>query len=444
MPIDVARRAISRLREALQKSAALVLNSGALATGTVATAGLGFAYWWLAARLLPPDVMGIASGLLAMMSLVTLLGEGGLGTLLTGELVRHPGREPGLVTAAATVGTAMTAGLALLFLVGQTLVMGSTGSIDGWSIGLAFVIGCGLSNLTIMGDQAFVGILRSSSKTIRLILFAIFKLMLLAAVAALGFTSATALLWTWVAGLLASWIGVNLLTRGGARRLVGAPDFKLLHMHRRRVVDHYALDVSLLTPALIMPYLVLVLLSPTTNAAFVAVWMLVSVASLIPAAMAMVLFPVVRASPNQSRHDILLSLTVSLLFSLACAVFIFTYSQQILAVFNPTYPEIAGSSLRLLGFSLLGSTLKFHACTLARLTDRMLKAAPWFALGGLLELGSAILGAKLGGLQGLVLGWTLAVSIEGACAALWLTSATKLVAGTDPVLQGTTSSPFQT
>ncbi|TIX45980.1 MAG: hypothetical protein E5V26_03040, partial [Mesorhizobium sp.] len=68
-------------------------------------------------------------------------------------------------------------------------------------------------------------------------------------------------------------------------------------------------------------------------------------------------------------------MTASLLFSLVCAVIVFTYSQQILAVFNPAYPEIAGSSLRFLGFSLLGSTLKFHACTLARLGDRMRKAS---------------------------------------------------------------------
>ncbi|MBR0900650.1 hypothetical protein JQ616_37335 [Bradyrhizobium tropiciagri] len=444
MPIGFARSAIARLRGALQKSAALVMNSGALATGTVATSALGFVYWWLAARLFPPDVMGVASGLLAVMSLVSVLGEGGLATLLTGELVRHPGKEPGLTAAAASVGLVLTVSLALLFVAGQALLMGSHRSIDSWFAGLTFVIGCGLGNLSILGDQAFVGILRSSRRMIRLVLFSIFKLVLLAAAAGLGFTTPTALLWTWVAGSLAAWIGVDLLTRGDARRLVGPPDFKLLLTHRRRVFNHYALDSALLTPALIMPYLVLVLLSPTTNAAFVAVWMLVSVASLIPAALAMVLFPVVRASPKQSRHDIMVSLTVSLLFSLVCAVFVFTYSQQILAVFNPAYPEIAGSSLSLLGFSLLGSTLKFHACTLARLTDRMLKAAPWFALGGALELGAAILGAKLGGLHGLVLGWTLAVSIEGIGAALWLTSATKLVANADPVLQGPTSSPLQT
>jgi hypothetical protein len=193
-----------------------------------------------------------------------------------------------------------------------------------------------------------------------------------------------------------------------------------------------------------MPYLVLVLLSPTTNAAFVSLWMLVSMASLIPAAMATVLFPVVRASPKQSGHDILVSLMASLLFSVVCAVFVFTYSQEILAIFNPAYPEIGGSNLRFLGFSLLGSTLKFHACTLARLGDAMRKASRWFALGGLLELCFAGAGAKLDGLQGLVLGWTLAVSIEGACAGLVWAFATKWGFADGSVHEGRAPSPLQT
>jgi hypothetical protein len=43
----------------------------------------------------------------------------------------------------------------------------------------------------------------------------------------------------------------------------------------------------------------------------------------------------------------------------------------------------------------------------------------------LVEFCFAIAGAKLGGLYGLVAGWTLAVSIEGACAALFLALAVK-------------------
>lgn len=433
MSVDLAGTAIIRVRRELRKSTALMMNSGALAIGTIAAAGLGFVYWWLAARVFPPEVIGNTSALLSVMGLIGLLGEAGLGTMLVGEIIRNPGKERGLVGAAACVGVTLAVGLALLFLFGHAYLNSSTGLIGGWFEGVAFVLGCGLTVLGIVADQAFLGNLRSTGKMIRQVLFSTLKLMLIAAAAAAGYTSNAALLLSWVAGLLASVIGVDLLTRGGARHLIGLPDFQLLHTLRSKVFDHYALDVALQAPSIIMPYLVLVLLSPATNAAFVALWMLVSMASLIPAAMATVLFPIVRASPKQSRHDILVSVMASLLFSLVCAAFIFAYSQNILAVFNPAYPEIAGSSLRFLGFSLLGSTLKFHACTLARLGDRMRKASRWFALGGLLELCLVIAGAKLGGLQGLVLGWTLAVSIEGACAALILAFAMKLDSAAGPV-----------
>jgi O-antigen/teichoic acid export membrane protein len=443
MPVDLARTAIVRARRALQKSATLVINSGALAIGTMAMAGLGFVYWWLAARLFPPEVIGQAAALLSVMGLLGILGEAGLGTLLLGEIARHQDKGPGLVAAAVSVGGALAVGLALLYVFGAHLIS-STGLIDGWFENVAFVLGCGLTGVSMVADQALVANLRSTGRMIRQLLFSVFKLMLIASAAAAGYTSNASILLTWVAGLLGSWIAVGLLTRGGARHLVGPPDFQLLYTLRRKVFDHYALDVALQAPGVIMPYVVLVLLSPTTNAAFASLWMLVSMTSVIPAVMATVLFPVVRANPKQLRHDIHVSLAASLLFSLVSAVFIFTYSQKILAVFNPAYPEIAGSSLRFLGFSLLGSTFKFHACTLARLGDAMRTASRWFAFGGLLELCFAVVGAKLDGLQGLVLGWTLAASIEGACAALVLAFATKLDSAAGRVHGGPAPSPLQT
>ncbi|RWP57791.1 hypothetical protein [Mesorhizobium sp.] len=444
MPVDLAETALIRVRQALQKNATLVTNSGALAIGTLAAAGLGFFYWWLAARLFPPEVIGRACALLSVMGLVGLLGEAGLGTLLMGEIVRHPGKERGLAAAAASVGVALAAGFAVLFVFGEVYLNSSTGPIDGWFEGVAFVLGCCLTVLSTVADQALVGNLRSTDRMIRQVLFSTFKLMLIAAAAAAGYASNAAILLTWAAGMLVSWIGLDLLTRGGARHLVGPPDFQLLHTLRRKVFDHYTLDVALQTPGVIMPYLVLVLLSPAINAAFVSLWMLIFMASLIPAAMATALFPVIRASPKQSRHNILLSLMASLLFSVVCAAFVFTYSEEVLAFFSPAYPEIAGSSLRFLGFSLIGSTLKFHACTLARLSDTMRKASRWFMLGALLELCFVVAGAKLDGLQGLVLGWTFAVSIEGACAALILAFVMKRDSAAGPAHERPTASPLQT
>jgi hypothetical protein len=182
-------------------------------------------------------------------------------------------------------------------------------------------------------------------------------------------------------------------------------------------------------PGVVMPYVVLVLLSPDTNAAFAAIWMVVSTASMIPAVAATVLFPVVRADPSRYKRDLLVSLTMSLLFSLACAIFILAYSKQMLAFFNPAYATIAGSDLRFLGFGLLGLTLKFHFCALARLGNWMRKAAGWFAAAGALELVMSVAGAKLDGLQGLIAGWILVVSLEGAFALGILAFGTRLAAG---------------
>lgn len=420
MPVVTAKLAFVRVRGALQESATLAMNSGALAVGTIATAALGFVYWWLAARIFPPEAIGKASALLSVIGLIGLLGDAGLGTLLVGEIIRHPKKAPALVAAAASIGVALAIGLALSFILGAHLA-GFPNLIEGWFASFTFMVGCGLTAFTMVVDQAFVGSLNSIGRMIQQIFFSVFKLMLIVAIAVVSHTSSTAILLTWVAGLLVSWIAVDLVTNGGARRLVGIPDFRLLHTFRQKVFDHYALDVTLQAPSMIVPYLVLVLLSPAITAAFSALWMLVTTASVIPAVLATVLFPVIRAGPSKSRHHFLVSLTASLLFSLACAIFIFVYSENILGIFSPAYREIAGSDLRLLGFSLLGSTLKFHACALARVGDAMRKASLPFALGGLLELGLVIAGAKLGGLEGLVIGWTIAVSIEGVCIGLiWM------------------------
>lgn len=423
MPVALA---MARVGGAMRKSATLIANSGALAVGTIATAALGFVYWWLAARLFPPEVIGRVSALLSVMGLVGVLGEAELGTLLIGETVRHRARAPGLTAAAAAVGVVLAVVLALLLVVAEANLISGRGPIDGWLEASLFVLGCGLTVFSMVGDQALVGNLNGAGRMTQQVMFSLFKLILIAATVLAGSTSDEAILMTWVTSLLASWIAFDLFSRGGARRLVARPDFGLLHALRRKIFDHYTLDVALQAPGIIMPYLVLVLLSPTINAAFALMWMMVSVAAVIPAVLATTLFPVVRANPTQSRHDILMSLTTSLLFSLICAVLVFVYSREILALFNPAYPEIAGSSLRFVGFSLLGSTLKFHACALARLGDRMRKAARWFALGAALELCLAVGGAKLAGLQGLVVGWTLAVSIEGVCVAIVFGFAAKL------------------
>ena len=68
------------------------MNAGSLIGTTAVTSGLGFAFWWLAARMFSTEAVGLAS---AIISTMTLLGSAsilGLGTLLIAELPKQRGK----------------------------------------------------------------------------------------------------------------------------------------------------------------------------------------------------------------------------------------------------------------------------------------------------------------------------------------------------------------
>lgn len=81
----------------------LLLNAASMVGTTVITAGLGFVYWWLAARQFPQEAVGFASALISAMSLLGTLGMVGMGTLLIGEF-------PGPARAAAATDSATAVG----------------------------------------------------------------------------------------------------------------------------------------------------------------------------------------------------------------------------------------------------------------------------------------------------------------------------------------------
>jgi O-antigen/teichoic acid export membrane protein len=398
-----------RAGAAFEKHAVLIKNSGALAIASIGAAILGFVFWWLAARSFPPEVIGKASAFISLMAFVGLIGDGGLGTLLTGEIIRWPGREYRLISAAALVTLSLSLVAGLIGLTATALV--STLKSN-WIDNLLLLIGCGLTGLSVAVDQAFVGMLQSIYRMLRQFSFSAIKLVLIP-VAAL-FSNITALMFVWVVALIISIILPELSLRRSGRSLIRRPDFKLLWSLKRKSADYYMLDLGIMAPGTIMPYLVAVLLSPASNAAFTMIWMVVSVALVIPGSMAAVLFPAIRSEPHQYRDKMLLSFGASLLYSTIFSGFIFLYSKEILTIFNPAYAVIGEDHLRLLGLGMFGAVIKFHVCAAARLTNSMRRAALWFCIGGLFELACVSAGAWAGALEGVAIGWATAVMVEGA------------------------------
>ncbi|WP_420135226.1 oligosaccharide flippase family protein, partial [Rhodopseudomonas sp.] len=248
------------MREAVRKSTALLQNSGALMLATVVTAGLGFGYWWLAARLFPPEVIGRAAALLSVMGLLGLLGDSGLGTLLVGELSRYRGRVAGLVSAATIVAMGLATILGMVFVLAEPL-FGQVNLIAGRVTMLLFIFGSALTAFTMVVSQGLLGALNGTARMLQQVVFSVLKLGLIGMAALVGATNESAILMTWIAGAIASWLLVDRVTRGGVRSLLGRPDFTLLHALRHKVLDHYALDVALQAPGLVVPFLVVVILT---------------------------------------------------------------------------------------------------------------------------------------------------------------------------------------
>jgi O-antigen/teichoic acid export membrane protein len=399
---------ITNFRLIAQSHAIWVKNSGAVAVGTGVAALGGFCFWWLAARSFPPEVIGTASALISLMALGGLIGEGGLGTMLTGEVIRWPDRKPGLISAALLVSLALSLVGGGFILVLSELIAPKSDKFDNFLL----FIGFGLTGISIVTDQAFVGMLQSTFRMLHQFLFSILKLSFLV-VAAIWFYDETSILFSWIAALVVSQVLIELLMRRRGQSLLHQPDFELLYMLRRKTVDHYMLDLGVLVPITIMPYLVMILLSPARNAVFTVIWMVVSVASIVPGAMTIVLFPAIRATPNQYKNKMGFSLGLSLLFSIVFGLFIYFFSTEILTVFNPAYVELGSSHLRFLGFGLMGITIKYHVLTAARLNNYMRQASIWFCLAGIFELTCVAIGCHIGRLEGLSTSWTIAMLVEG-------------------------------
>ncbi|MGD9804933.1 MAG: oligosaccharide flippase family protein [Hyphomicrobiaceae bacterium] len=418
MSPTMASRLVDRVRQILASQSSLFTNASAMAFGTIVSAGLGFVYWWFAARVFPAETVGIAAAVISIMNLCGLMGEFGLGTLLVGEIPKRKERAPGLVLASLYVAFVLSVICAVaVVMLCRWVAPVAAAAFGSMAVMVLFVVGCSLNGVTLTLDQAFVGMLRGTMQMTRNLAFAVIKLVLLgfAAWFSAGQGGPTAILASWVIGIFAS-IATLLVIKNEWRwrPLEQAPDWTGLRGLTRLTFDHHVLNLVTQAPGFLLPFLVAVTISPEANAAFFAAWMLVSVTLLIPAALTTVLFTIGRAEQARLPERLRSSLMVSIAVGLATAIGFLLFSRTALWLFNPRYPEIAGSSLQLLGFAVPAIAIKYHYIALKRIDDAMLSASFVLGIGGLAEVGFAAIGAYFGGLSGMTGGWLLACLSQAA------------------------------
>jgi O-antigen/teichoic acid export membrane protein len=394
----------------------ILVNAGSLVGTTAVTSVLGFVYWWLAARQFSLEAVGLAS---AAISAMLLLGEFailGLGTLLIGELPRQRGKESSLISAALILVGGVGGCLGIVF-AAVAPYLSTDFRVLRASIGdvALFAAGVSLTAITLVLDQALIGLLRGELQLWRNALFAGIKLgALFVASLWLLHTVGLTIYATWTVGnalSLAALAGFAVLKGGGSRK-IQLPQWGLLKKLGPEALKHHALNLMIGAPSLALPVLVTVLLSATTNAWFFVAWNLASIANIISVALTVTLYAVSSAQPALLARKIRVTLSLAFLASALTSCILLLGTMQVLGLFGHSYAEHAAWSLRILAVESFPFIIKNHYIAVCRIQGRVAHATLVVIATSLLELGGAVLGTYLGGLTGLSLGWFAAVCIE--------------------------------
>jgi O-antigen/teichoic acid export membrane protein len=407
-----------QLYQWIKANKAMLFNAGSIVGTTAVTGILGFAYWWLAARLFPPEAVGLASAAVSAMMLLGMLCIVGLGTLLIGELPRQPGKEASLISSALILvgGIGICGGI--LFALVAPLVSADFRAFR-VSIGaiLLFAVGVGLTAVTTVLDQALIGLLKGELQFWRNTFFAAAKLALLFLAGLELLKAGTMIYGTWAAGNILSLVPLAglVMWKAGRPGQSFLPDWKLLRKLGLPALQHHMLNLILQAPTTALPVLVTILLSATTNAWFYMAWMISGLAFIASYALTTVLYAVNSGQPSELTRKIRVTLTIALAMCMLGNCLMQLAATQILDLFGHIYAEQAAWSLRIVVLGAFPMIFKHHYIAVSRIHSEMAHAALPVAIGCLLELGVAALGAHLDGLVGLSLGWVAAVCIEAVC-----------------------------
>src|SRR3954465_2960252 len=243
----------------------MLTNAGSLVGSIAVTSLLGFPYWWLAARAFSPADVGFAATVISTMTLLGTFAMVGLGTLLTGELSRRRRNVEAFIASGLVV--CATTGLVLGLCFG--LVAGSLGLQELARHPAAifvFTIGVALTAVTLVVDQALVGLLRGMLQLRRNIIFSASKLILLTALAvapvAVGGIGIYA---TWVAGLVVSmgWLALRAARTGSLPAY--RPQWSVVRQWRRPALEHHLLNLAVQGPTLATPLVISATVSVTAT-----------------------------------------------------------------------------------------------------------------------------------------------------------------------------------
>ncbi|WP_203737823.1 lipopolysaccharide biosynthesis protein, partial [Actinoplanes italicus] len=354
--------AVRRLsRDSLARNSLLIMAT------TVSNGGLGYVYWMLAARSVPPDRIGTATAVISAATAVSMIANLGAGHMF---IQRLPGSDTAtwsrIVGCGLFLGSAATAGAATVAALAVPSLSGNFGFLTGPGGTTALVTAAIAVTLTTLLDNLYVAHRAGHGMLIRNLAVAAGKIVTLIAVLAAGMHGAGAVLVSFVLPTLL----ISLATMAiGPRRLRPAPERpgeagplagrwraaatglrdELPHV-RAAITGHHLINLTQAGPAALLPVLVTARLGPDANAHFYLAWMTASMLFMVSPAVASALYA---ERTNAATVSVSRAALVVLAVVGAPATVLLLAGNEILGLFSAGYAIEGAPLLRILVLAAL-------------------------------------------------------------------------------------------
>lgn len=401
----------------------LTAVAGSILGTQVVTSALGFVFWTVAARGLPPAVLGRLGSAAAAAFLLSTFGLVGCGTLLISRLgSAGPAEQRRLLVTTMTVGPAVTGLLAALFGIGAWLLLPAFSFLNPAEATFWWLVAA--AALTTLGgvfDEAMLVLGRPLTQVMRNGVASGLKVVLLGAALLADHAGVSWALAAWVAGQLA---GCALAGRAAWRltrtdaRVAPVDVLSTIRRHWREATDHHGMNVALAAPSALQPVIIAAVVTAEANAQFTTVRLVSTFAFLAPYALAMALFAASAGDPEAARQRARSVFRISLALSLVLYAVLFFGAPLILGVFGDGYATDSDTYLRIIGLACPLLVFKDQYIARMRSARTVTRAMPYVFVSTALEVAGTLLGAAIADLAGALVGWLVALALG----AVWVTT----------------------
>ena len=381
---------------------------------TVMTAGLGFLFWALAARIATTEVVGRASAVISAMQLIGTFGTLGFHILLTAEL---PRRDAADVKRLVVTSLGISGGLAFATAIAYAVVNHGVTKTSEWiyatPIGIAlFGVGTAMTTVTVVLDGALVGVHLSRRQASRNLVFALVKLIALPVAAFAVGMSTQVIFSVWLLGNLVSLVMLGLRTKAPQEWLKTMPSVRgFAPLWRNAAAGYHWINVATHAPALVMPIMVAAQLGAHANAGFYAALLLIGAVWIVPYHLATAMLTLDGGHAAHFDHGLRTALRLCGVVSVVAAVGAPIVARPVLAIFGPGYEQARFCFIALAVCTFANATKSIYI-PVRKAQGALSKAALAVILGAALEVAAAELGLRLGGVTGVGIGFGAANVVE--------------------------------